>query len=150
MQYPWYFAFGVDPAVLSWRSLGASLRGARAAPGSCPAQGLQARAPLGPRSDCRVHQAAHSPGDRSQPWSISPCLQSLELQQLLQVVLPAGSTFCVPTAGTRCWQSSSCQLWVGKVTKLKGKVLYKKTQPPCVLVSTPVTIFQLFFLWCLC
>lgn len=69
-------------SVLSWRSLGASLSGARAAPGSCPALGCAShpgaagQGSPGPQillQDCRVQQAAHSPGDRSQPWSISPC-----------------------------------------------------------------------------
>lgn len=104
-------------------------------PGQCPLSQGQARAALSTRAGSAFPwRQFTAPKDFPlfcRAWSC--------MQQLLQggasswEHLPA-----VPTAGTRCWQSSSCQLWVGKVsweclTKLKGKVLYKKTQPPCVL-----------------
>lgn len=61
----------------------------------CPLTRGQARAPLTPEPAQAVgfQQAAHSPGASSQPWGIPMVLQSLELQQLPEVVPPAGSTF---------------------------------------------------------
>lgn len=113
---------------------------------SCPGtahsrQGLQARAPLSTTSCCKtgeLQQAARPPGDNLQPWRISHCSAELwsswSCSSCSKVVPPAGSAFLPCPQLELCWHSSSCQLWVGEVswecfTKLKGKVLYKKTQP---------------------
>lgn len=108
-------------------------------PWHCP---LTPGAPLSTTSCCKtgeLQQAAHTPGGNLQPWRISHCSAELwsswSCSSCSKVVHPAGSTFLPCPQLELCWHSSSCQLWVGEVsweclTKLKGKVLYKKTQPP--------------------
>lgn len=131
-------------------------------PGRCPSpRGLQARAPLITRSCCGAGGvsavSSRSPGDSSQPWRVSHCSAEFwSSHRVLQQLFQGGASSwehlpAVPTAGTHWWQSSSCQLWLGKVsweclTKLKGKVLCKKTQPPACSCTSNHLQFVVSFL----
>lgn len=144
--------------ALCWRALGASLivRGQHPAlvlPGSAPSPRARPGLPWHqslPRT-VGFQQAAHSPG------GFPIVLQSLELQQLLQG--GASSWEHLPAVPTAELTGAEQQLPAlpGKVsweclTKLKGRLLYKKTQPPCVAcfyTSNHLSVVQ-FFLWCLC